>query len=160
MTRHAALRASDDDRERVAERLRRATAEGRLVADELEDRLGLALRARTYGELAAVVADLPAERGDRAPSTPVWIQAGMLLAAALAVLVVTAFVVMIAFGFAAAWVAWLVFSRLLLGRRGALLPPGSSHVRRMARSGGRSIAARGSGRAGSHRSVAGFTPWL
>ncbi len=43
----------------VAERLRAAAAEGRIVAEELEERLGLALRARTYGELDALVADLP-----------------------------------------------------------------------------------------------------
>ncbi len=60
MTRRANLRASDSDRERVAERLRLAAAEGRLLAEELEERLGAALTARTYGELDAVVADLPA----------------------------------------------------------------------------------------------------
>jgi hypothetical protein len=60
MTRRAALRASDADREQVVERLRHAGAEGRLLADELEDRLGAALSARTYGELDAVVSDLPA----------------------------------------------------------------------------------------------------
>jgi len=53
------LRASDADRERAAERLRAATAEGRLSAEELEERLELALAARTEGELAALVADLP-----------------------------------------------------------------------------------------------------
>jgi hypothetical protein len=60
MTRQADLRASDADREQVAERLRQATTEGRLLPEEFEDRLGAALSARTYGELAAVVADLPA----------------------------------------------------------------------------------------------------
>src|SRR5437763_12121664 len=59
MPRRTLLRASDADRERVAERLRQATAEGRLLAEELEDRLGAVFSARTYGELDAVVADLP-----------------------------------------------------------------------------------------------------
>lgn len=59
MTRRTALRASDADREQVAELLRHAAAEGRLFADELEERLGAALSARTYGELDALVADLP-----------------------------------------------------------------------------------------------------
>lgn len=54
------LRASDADREQVAERLRHAAAEGRLFADELEERLGAALSARTYGELDVLVSDLPA----------------------------------------------------------------------------------------------------
>ena len=53
------MRASDADREHVAERLRNATAEGRLLASELEERLGAVFSARTYGELDAVVADLP-----------------------------------------------------------------------------------------------------
>lgn len=60
MARHASLRASDADREAVTERLRRAAGEGRLEPDELEDRLHAALRARTYGELDRVLADLPA----------------------------------------------------------------------------------------------------
>lgn len=62
MARHSSLslRAADSDREAVTERLRRAAAEGRLEPDELEDRVHTALRARTYGELDRVVADLPA----------------------------------------------------------------------------------------------------
>jgi Domain of unknown function (DUF1707) len=59
MSRRATLKASDADREQIAERLRKATAEGRLLAEELEERLESALTARTYGELDAVVADLP-----------------------------------------------------------------------------------------------------
>lgn len=56
------LRASDADREQVAERLRQATAEGRLNADELEERLQGLFAARTYRELDALLADLPAGR--------------------------------------------------------------------------------------------------
>jgi hypothetical protein len=63
MTRRATLRASDADRELIVERLRHAAAEGRLFADELEDRLGAAFSAKTYGELDALVADLPAPTG-------------------------------------------------------------------------------------------------
>lgn len=59
MTRRETLRASDADRELVVERLRHAAAEGRLFADELEERLGTALSAKTYGELDALVTDLP-----------------------------------------------------------------------------------------------------
>jgi len=54
------LRASDADRERVTERLRTAAGEGRLSADELEERLDRAFRARTEAELAPLTADLPA----------------------------------------------------------------------------------------------------
>ncbi len=60
------LRASDADRESVVERLRDASAEGRLAAHELEHRVMQALRARTYGELDAIVRDLPsADRSRR-----------------------------------------------------------------------------------------------
>ena len=61
MARRATLRASDADREQVAERLRHATAEGRLTADELEERLEAVFAALTYGELDALVADLPGQ---------------------------------------------------------------------------------------------------
>ena len=62
------LRASYEDRDRVAETLRIAAGDGRLSADELDQRLEAALTARTYGELAALTRDLPAVRG--APSAP------------------------------------------------------------------------------------------
>ncbi|MFH8340321.1 DUF1707 domain-containing protein [Streptomyces sp. AM6-12] len=54
------LRASDADRERIAEVLRDALAEGRLDMGEFEERLEAAYRARTYGELAPLTRDLPA----------------------------------------------------------------------------------------------------
>ncbi|MDF3297711.1 DUF1707 domain-containing protein [Streptomyces tropicalis] len=53
------LRASDADRERVAEVLRDAVAEGRLDMEEFGERLEAAYRARTYGELAPLTRDLP-----------------------------------------------------------------------------------------------------
>jgi Domain of unknown function (DUF1707) len=56
------LRASDSDRDQVAERLRHATAEGRLSADELEQRLEALYAAQTYVELDALLADLPIDR--------------------------------------------------------------------------------------------------
>jgi uncharacterized RDD family membrane protein YckC len=53
------LRASDRDRDEVAERLREAATEGRLTASELDDRLARALSAATYGELDTLTDDLP-----------------------------------------------------------------------------------------------------
>jgi Domain of unknown function (DUF1707) len=53
------LRASHDDRDRVVELLRVAAGDGRLSSDELDQRLELALTARTYGELTQLVSDLP-----------------------------------------------------------------------------------------------------
>ena len=123
MARRTTLRASDADREQIAERLRKATGEGRLLAEELEERLEATFAARTYGELDVVVADLPGvtvRRRERARSpvlTPVHVVALFLLAPvilslmlAVAVIVATLF---------SAWgllliVGWFVFGH---GRR-------------------------------------------
>lgn len=56
------LRASHADRDQVVEILRIAAGDGRLTADELDERLDAALTARTYRELAELTADLPAVR--------------------------------------------------------------------------------------------------
>ncbi|WP_228447074.1 DUF1707 SHOCT-like domain-containing protein [Streptomyces paludis] len=53
-------RASDAEREQIAERLREAVAEGRLDMLEFEERLDLTYKARTHGELVPLVRDLPA----------------------------------------------------------------------------------------------------
>ncbi|MFI7704428.1 DUF1707 domain-containing protein [Nonomuraea sp. NPDC049480] len=56
------LRASDTDRERIAQVLQDAHADGRLTLEELEERLGVLYSARTLGELAQLTTDLlPAE---------------------------------------------------------------------------------------------------
>ena len=52
------LRASDADRERTAETLRRAMGEGRLSVEELEDRLRVAYSAPTVRELELLVSDV------------------------------------------------------------------------------------------------------
>jgi hypothetical protein len=54
------LRASHSDRDRVVEVLRIAAGDGRLTADELDERLEAALTARTLSELAVLTTDLPA----------------------------------------------------------------------------------------------------
>src|SRR5258708_27486538 len=53
------MRASDADRDRVAEVLREAFAEGRLDAAEHTERIDAAYSAKTLGELAPLLADLP-----------------------------------------------------------------------------------------------------
>ncbi len=53
------LRASDEERERVAAVLRRNYTNGRLSFEELSARLGKTLGARTFGELYALTQDLP-----------------------------------------------------------------------------------------------------
>jgi hypothetical protein len=52
------MRASDADRERVAQLLHKAAGEGRLDLQELDDRLAAVYASKTYGELAPITADL------------------------------------------------------------------------------------------------------
>lgn len=54
------IRISDADRDRAVERLNDAVAEGRLTMPEFEERVDGVLRARTGGEVAPYLADLPA----------------------------------------------------------------------------------------------------
>ncbi|MFJ6011820.1 DUF1707 domain-containing protein [Streptomyces sp. NPDC092952] len=61
------MRASDAERERVAETLREAVAEGRLGMEEFDQRLEAAYTARTHGELEPLVRDLPAPGAAVAP---------------------------------------------------------------------------------------------
>ncbi|WP_241741213.1 DUF1707 domain-containing protein [Streptomyces sp. L2] len=56
----AELRASDADRDRIADILREALAEGRLTADEHAERVEGVLHAKTVGELEVFIRDLPA----------------------------------------------------------------------------------------------------
>jgi len=54
------LRASDEERERVASTLREHAGHGRLEVAELEERLERAYSARTRSELVGLTRDLPA----------------------------------------------------------------------------------------------------
>ena len=60
------MRAGDADREQLVDVLKAAFAQGRLPKDEFEARLGQALAARTYADLAAILDGIPA-----APAPPV-----------------------------------------------------------------------------------------
>ena len=66
----AGLRASRADRERVIDLLKAAFVQGRLDRDEFDARIGQALASHTYGQLAAVTADLPAELIAALPRRP------------------------------------------------------------------------------------------
>lgn len=65
-------KASDADRQQVADRLARAVDEGRLDLNEYDQRLRASERAQTLSELDQVVADLPV------PAEPVLTQIGEL----------------------------------------------------------------------------------
>ena len=123
LVKRSALRASDADRESVAERLRDAAAEGRLEAHELEHRLEVALEARTYGQLSALVADLPREQR---PSRPSLRRVPVRLRPATAIALVVAFPIALALAVAAivavaalllAWATAVSLVALFLGPR-------------------------------------------
>ncbi len=129
MAQRSTLRASDADRERIAERLRHATADGRLHAHELEERLARALRARTYGELDAVVSDLPRDQvadGRRAGAgtgAAQWIRPTVALAVAIpvALLLVALVIAAVAFvlsGMFAIWMMWMALGWWFFSRHG------------------------------------------
>ncbi|MBT3166932.1 DUF1707 and DUF2154 domain-containing protein [Streptomyces sp. Vc74B-19] len=65
------LRASDADRDRIADLLREALAEGRLTADEHAERVEGVLAAKTVGELDVFIQDLPAAHQRRAAPSSV-----------------------------------------------------------------------------------------
>ena len=83
----SSLRASDSDREQVAQRLHHAMAEGRLSEDELEQRIEALYAARTYGELEALLADLPANRSLTPPRARLGRLVGAVSAATLVLMV-------------------------------------------------------------------------
>jgi Domain of unknown function (DUF1707) len=161
MAQRSRLRASDEDRDRIAEQLRHAAAEGRLLSEELEQRLSTALRARTYGELDSVVADLPGDRPSRrggshpparrrrsAPS-PL-----MLAGLALAIPAIIALVVAVAVVMLMLTVVWTVLAIVtwrVLGRHG--IPGPWTYARRHQLHARRRPMMRG----GAAR---GFAPWL
>jgi hypothetical protein len=66
-----ALRASDADRETVAERLRVASVEGRIDSEELEQRLSQVYASRWVGELDRIVADVVPPPPPAPPPAPV-----------------------------------------------------------------------------------------
>lgn len=129
VAKRSSLRASDADRDRVAERLKQAAAEGRILAHEFEDRLAAALRARTYGDLDDVVQDLP---GARLASRPHSRTRDLIVAQPLAAAVVLVVATVMLFIVAAVVLAglfalsslWIVFALIMLVHRS-----GSSHRR-------------------------------
>jgi hypothetical protein len=62
------VRASDAEREAVADRLNGAVGEGRLTLEEFSERIAAAYAARTQGELRSLVDDLPTGSGPVVPA--------------------------------------------------------------------------------------------
>lgn len=118
MKAHDKLRAGDADREQTIERLRQASAEGRLDPEELDQRIEAALAAQTYGELEELVADLPKvesgpkkrakkkERKRQRKRRRVAVALGALAAAAFAVLEVAEVADGAGWAVLGAWALW------------------------------------------------------
>jgi hypothetical protein len=70
--RRASLRASDADRERFVAALRQHHVDGRLTAEELDERTGKAYAARTLGDLDALATDLPPLQPPSPPQPAAW----------------------------------------------------------------------------------------
>jgi len=64
------LRISDTDRDRAAEVLREAHAEGRISIDELDERLTSVYNAKTFADLVPVTRDLPATQDAATAQAP------------------------------------------------------------------------------------------
>jgi Domain of unknown function (DUF1707) len=70
------LRASHADREQVIGTLKTAFVAGMLAKDEFDLRVGRTLASRTYADLAALTADLPAGLAAALPPMPTWARSG------------------------------------------------------------------------------------
>ena len=68
------LRAADSDRERIADRLRKGHAEGRLDMAEFQQRLEQCFEAKTLGELDELVRDLPRDEQPEVRQSFGWLQ--------------------------------------------------------------------------------------
>jgi hypothetical protein len=122
------LKASDADRDAVVAALSEHFQAGRLTTDELEDRTGQALTARTVDELDALTADLPGlmHPGPTPAAPPRRLRYPVLVAAAvvLAVLAVVSLVLGSGHGHHGWDVWWVIPVGLLIARRLAGGPGG------------------------------------
>ncbi|CAM3617226.1 DUF1707 domain-containing protein [Kibdelosporangium persicum] len=67
---HLSIRISNADRERVAQILHNAMAEGRIDLSELEERLDAVYAAKTFADLEPVTRDLPVQSTSPVPQPP------------------------------------------------------------------------------------------
>jgi hypothetical protein len=136
MRRFESLRASDADRDAVTDRLRDAAGEGRLEPEELEERVHAALRARTHGELALLVADLPPDgkaawpgsRSRGAGTRLALVGAGLVAAITVAVVVIAMVVLLVLAVATLAVLSWIAFVLFLLAFRRSRLRGASGAV--------------------------------
>jgi len=126
------LRASHADREEVIDTLKAAFVQGRLAKDEFDARIGQTFASRTYVELAAITADIPAGLAavlplrtpvralSRAEMAAAWAIYGMVLTVILTITVVPGQTTIGAIAITAAViysVFWLLGAVLLVASR-------------------------------------------
>ena len=124
------LRVSDADRDRAIAELSEHYQAGRLTTEELEDRTGRALQARTAADLAALFTDLPRRQAPvtsaaaSAPASPARFWPARVPVAPFAVLAVVVALAVFSGHPHIAWVPVLVLIvvRLLVGGRGRRSP--------------------------------------
>jgi hypothetical protein len=121
------LRVSDADRDRAIAELSEHYQAGRLTTDELEDRTGRALQARTAADLAALFTDLPRRQAlvtrpaASAPASPGRSWPARVPVAPVAILAVVAVLALLGrhpFHFGWLPVVAIIVIRLLAGGRG------------------------------------------
>jgi hypothetical protein len=121
------LRVSDADRDRAIAELSEHYQAGRLTTEELEDRTGRALQARTAADLAALFTDLPRRQAPltsataSAPASPGRSRPARVAVAPVAILAVVAVLALLGghpFHFAWLPVVAIIVIRLLIGGRG------------------------------------------
>jgi Flp pilus assembly protein TadB len=114
----AQLRASDADRDAALADLSAHFQAGRLTSDELDERTGRALAARTVSELRDLMDDLPALQPARpAPVTAGLRRPGPSLAVLLVTLVAAAMVLSVTVGHHRSGLWWAIPVALLIARR-------------------------------------------
>jgi uncharacterized protein DUF1707 len=120
------LRVSDADRDRAIAELSEHYQAGRLTTEELEDRTGRALAARTSADLAALFTDLPRRQAPvtsaaaSAPASPGWSWPARVPVVPVAILAVVAVLALLSGHlFHIAWVpvVAIIVVRLLAGGR-------------------------------------------
>jgi hypothetical protein len=100
------IRAADADRERIAERLRKGHAEGRLDLAEFQERLDRCYQAKTLGELGDLVRDLPRPQAPHERSSLARLLPLRPSLAPLAVILIVLIIVSAAFGHHVFWL-WI-----------------------------------------------------
>jgi hypothetical protein len=120
----ANMRVSDADRDAVLAELGEHFQAGRLTSEELDERTGRALTARTGQDLAAIMADLPAAGAAGPPEPGPRGQAGFRFPVVL-IVIAAAIIGLSAAGHGGAGLVLLIPIALLIARRMARRHRGS-----------------------------------